>query len=269
MSQVRPEGHQSEDAGSLTGRTSWLSRPVGECDMVRCPGQDQRFWKPQDIFEVDCPKCGRPVEFFKDEPQLKCRRCGHTVMNPKIDLGCAEWCQYAEQCLGVRFSRLTLVRQKLIDEMKEVLGTDEKRIEHVLAILSYAERIQAVEGGDPLVVKAVAILHDIGISGAERKDHSSTAKDRENERPSIAENILKRNDIPHDIIEQICRIIVKYHSHKDIDTIEFWILRDAIRLVHVPKDCLGADEEKLTEFIDHMFRTHEGRRIATELLLRT
>ena len=68
--------------------------------MVRCPGQDQRFWKPEDIFEVKCPNCGEKVEFFKDEPKLKCRSCGHLVVNPKIDLGCAEWCQYAERCVG-------------------------------------------------------------------------------------------------------------------------------------------------------------------------
>ncbi|MHC4458747.1 MAG: hypothetical protein ACYS0I_17010 [Planctomycetota bacterium] len=69
--------------------------------MVKCPGQDQRFWKPKDIFEVSCPDCGQTIEFFKDEPKLKCRKCGRMVVNPKIDLGCAEWCQYADQCIGI------------------------------------------------------------------------------------------------------------------------------------------------------------------------
>jgi len=69
--------------------------------MFRCPGQDQRFWKPEDIFEVRCPGCGETVEFFKDEPKLKCQKCGRIVLNPKINLGCAEWCKYAEQCLGI------------------------------------------------------------------------------------------------------------------------------------------------------------------------
>jgi hypothetical protein len=69
--------------------------------MLKCPGQDQRFWKPEDIFDVKCPGCGHSVEFFKDEPKRKCRNCGQTVINPKIDLGCAQWCQYAEQCLDI------------------------------------------------------------------------------------------------------------------------------------------------------------------------
>lgn len=255
---------------------SRLSQLAGEYVMVRCPGQDQRFWKPQDIFEVDCTKCGQPVEFFKDEPQLKCRQCGHTVINPKIDLGCAEWCQYAEQCLGVRLSSPTIVRQKLIEEMKKVFGTDEKRIEHALAVLDYAERIHAVEGGNPLVVKAVAILHDIGFHGSEREHNSSTGKYQEIESSSgasrrwrdIADDILKRHDIPHETIERICEIITSHHSAKDIETTEFRILQDADQLVKIQQDYAGADKGKLAEFIDKTFRTKEGHRIATELFLK-
>ena len=96
--------------------------------MIRCPGQDQRFWKPDDIFEVKCPTCSGAVEFFKDEPKLKCRRCEQMVVNPKIDLGCAQWCQYAEQCLGVSVGKeISVIREKLIDEMKKVFAGDEKR----------------------------------------------------------------------------------------------------------------------------------------------
>ena len=90
--------------------------------MLRCPGQDQRFWKPEDIFEVRCPGCGQPVEFFKDEPKLNCRKCGHLVVNPKIDLGCAEWCQYAEQCMGVSTEKdISAIQDKLMNEMRRTL----------------------------------------------------------------------------------------------------------------------------------------------------
>ena len=70
--------------------------------MVKCPGQDQRYWKPEDISEEDCPACGAKIEFWKDEPRVKCPKCRKAVMNPKIDLGCAQWCRYAQQCLEVR-----------------------------------------------------------------------------------------------------------------------------------------------------------------------
>lgn len=235
--------------------------------MVRCPGQDQRFWKPDAIFEVECSSCGKAVEFFKDEPQLKCRDCGHTVINPKIDLGCAEWCQYAQQCLGVTVKNLTIVRQKLIDEMKTVFSPDEKRIKHALAVLDYAERIQAVEGGDPLVVKAAAILHDIGIHEAERKYGSPAGKYQEIEGPPIADEILKRHNIPPETSEHICRIIANHHSAKDIDTKEFRILWDADRLVNIPEDFPDASKDELQSIVEKTFRTREGHRIATELFL--
>jgi len=66
----------------------------------KCPGQDQRFWKPQDIFDVICPHCGHEIEFWKDEPVRNCDECKRPVCNPKLDLGCAQWCEYGKECLG-------------------------------------------------------------------------------------------------------------------------------------------------------------------------
>ena len=66
---------------------------------MKCPGQDTRYWKPGDVFEVVCPSCGRPAEFFKDDPSRKCPACGARFRNPRMDLGCAEWCPYASECI--------------------------------------------------------------------------------------------------------------------------------------------------------------------------
>ena len=206
--------------------------------MVRCPGQDQRFWKPDDIFEVNCSQCGKPIEFFKDEPKLKCKNCGHTVVNPKIDIGCAEWCQYAEQCIGVAVENLSIIRDKLIDEMKMIFGQDQKRIDHALAVLDYAEKIQAIEGGDPLVVKAAAILHDIGIHQAECKYGSSAGKYQEIEGPIIAREILSKYELDKETVEHICKIIANHHSAKDIDTVEFRCIWDADWLVNIQEHWL-------------------------------
>ena len=236
--------------------------------MVRCPGQDQRFWKPGDIFEVKCPGCGRPVEFFKDEPKLKCRKCGKLVTNPRIDLGCAEWCQYAEQCVGTPATRqVNIMSNRLIEEMKNVFGADQKRIEHALGVLDYAERIYKVEGGDPLIVKAAAVLHDIGIKEAERKHGSSAAKYQEIKGPPIGRNILSQYDFLPDDIEHICRIIGSHHSAKDIDTIEFAIVWDADRLVNIPVEFPDLEREKLKKLIERVFKTETGRQIAKELFL--
>ncbi|MDK1032666.1 MAG: hypothetical protein QGD94_11710 [Planctomycetia bacterium] len=69
--------------------------------IVKCPGQDQRFWKPGDIYEIACLKCGNAVEFWKDDPVRPCKSCGFKMRNPKLDLACAEWCKFADKCLGV------------------------------------------------------------------------------------------------------------------------------------------------------------------------
>ena len=234
--------------------------------MFRCPGQDQRFWKPEDIFQVSCPACGRAVEFFKDEPRLKCRGCGEMVANPKIDLGCAEWCRYAEKCLGVSTtSRMSNIRDELIQQMKGVFGDDGKRIEHALRVLDFAEQIQATEGGNPLVVKAAAILHDVGIHEAERKYGSAAGKYQQIEGPPIAEEILRKYELGDDLLGHICKIIANHHTAKGIDTIEFRCVRDADWLANMPRQCSDMDSGRLRSFIAETFKTKKGKEIATAL----
>ncbi|MFH1117826.1 MAG: phosphohydrolase, partial [Pseudomonadota bacterium] len=67
---------------------------------MKCPGQDPRFWKFDAIFDAECPKCGSKLEFFKDETRRTCKKCGHKVLNPKMDFGCATHCKFAADCFG-------------------------------------------------------------------------------------------------------------------------------------------------------------------------
>lgn len=68
--------------------------------MLKCPGLDKLHWKPEDIFNVPCPACQKPVEFFKTDSVRKCPSCHCSVRNPRLDLGCAAWCPHAELCFG-------------------------------------------------------------------------------------------------------------------------------------------------------------------------
>jgi len=72
---------------------------------IKCPGQDTMFWKPGDIFEHVCPECQAKIEFFKDDARRRCPGCGHVFPNPKLNLGCAKWCQFADKCLGLNPER--------------------------------------------------------------------------------------------------------------------------------------------------------------------
>lgn len=67
--------------------------------MPKCPGQDSRNWKADDVHQVPCPNCGVSVEFFKDDRSRKCAKCGTRFKNPFLDMGCAAWCIYAKECV--------------------------------------------------------------------------------------------------------------------------------------------------------------------------
>ena len=102
---------------------------------MKCPGQDTRYWKPDAVFEVACPQCGKDVEFFKDDTARRCKHCGHRFVNPKMDFGCASYCPYAEQCLGDLPPELLarqedLLKDRVAIEMKRHFGQDFKRIAH-------------------------------------------------------------------------------------------------------------------------------------------
>jgi len=236
----------------------------------RCPGQDTRNWSPDDLSNLACPGCGASIEFWKDDYCRVCRQCGKKVRNPKFDPGCAKWCESAAECLGAEAAVVAAalsLRDRLITEMKTVLGDDQRRIKHALDVLGYAEQIQDDEGGDPLVVKAAAILHDIGIHEAERKHGSSSGRYQEIEGPPIAQSILDRFGVKPDVADHVCRIVGSHHSARDIDTLEFRIVWDADWLVNIPEEHAGKTKEDLAKLIARVFRTATGRRLAEKMFL--
>ena len=96
-------------------------------DRPRCPGQDQRYWKPEDIFDFPCPQCGGEVEFWKDEPVRVCPSCKREVFNPRIDLGCAKWCKSAVECLGslpAEAQQDEALRDRLLAAKRAALGNE-------------------------------------------------------------------------------------------------------------------------------------------------
>lgn len=52
--------------------------------MDKCPRQDPNNLSADDIFEIPCPDCGHEIEFFKDEPERKCPKCGKKVPNTTL-----------------------------------------------------------------------------------------------------------------------------------------------------------------------------------------
>jgi len=242
---------------------------------MRCPGQDMRYWKPGDIFETQCPKCGAKVEFFKDEVKRRCR-CGHEIVNSRLDLGCAQWCPYAEQCLGAvpeemkarqKAEEKNLLRERIALEMKKYFGTDFRRMNHALKVARFAEQILKSEGGNPLVVLGAAYLHDIGIHEAEKKHGSPSGHFQEIEGPPIAREILKKLAVDPEIAEEICDIVSHHHSPGENESLNFQIVFESDWLVNIEEEGLSQDRAKIQEIVRKAFKTVTGKRLAEERYL--
>jgi len=238
----------------LAQAVKWKGEP-----MRRCPGQDRRFWKPEDIIDVDCASCGRELEFFKAEPLRRCPGCGDRVSNPSVSLGCARWCRYARECLGFdprtaaagqKSGKEQPMVKKLLDKIGEEFGDNPERVSHAIKVLEKAERILQEEKAAPRVVLAAALLHDIGMKEAERKHGSAAPRFQELEGPPVARRLLEDFDFSEEDTEHICRIIADHHSGMEDETPEFRVVWDAYRLAGFCEeypDAGGREKQKLLE----------------------
>ena len=133
---------------------------------MQCPGQDNRYWDGEAVFEVPCPHCGNQLEFFKDDSQRSCKQCGNRVLNPRIDFGCAAYCSHAEQCLGSMPPELLAKQKNLFKDKlsiavrKQLIGKEElykkaaKRTEIAEQLCKDEQR------GDMAAVLAATLLID-------------------------------------------------------------------------------------------------------------
>ncbi len=165
---------------------------------MKCPGQDMQFWKPGDIYEVDCPGCGRTVEFFKDDTARRCGHCGHRFANPQMDFGCAAYCPYAEQCIGdlppeVAAQQENLLKDKVAIAVKQHYGRDFKSIGHATRVARYAEQIAREEKAGLAVVLTAAYLLDVDGDAAAQDAGTVVARsilERVKARPELADQVV-------------------------------------------------------------------------------
>jgi hypothetical protein len=133
-------------------------------EQIKCPGQDTRHWKPDDIFTVECPKCGAEIEFFKDDTRRRCAWCGHLFYNPKIEMGCAEWCQYADKCvpeLVKEKQAMQTFKERLRERALGLAAGDPDLAARFDRGLALATDLLKAEGGDPKVVFAAILLQKV------------------------------------------------------------------------------------------------------------
>jgi Zn ribbon nucleic-acid-binding protein/HD superfamily phosphohydrolase YqeK len=237
---------------------------------MECPGQDTMFWKQDDVFEIECPKCGYHVEFFKYDVKRKCR-CGHEMVNPKIDFGCAQWCSYGDKCLESLPEDVRAVqkdeqnkrlRERILQEIKKYFGQDAKSIKHALRVAKYAEEILKIEGGHPLVILGAAYLHDIGMKEAKEKYGNPSWEDEEREGAAAARDILKKLNIQREIYDEICDIIAHHRHPREREALHFQIFYEADGLAAIEE---GVSREQEEDIIGKAIQTATGKKLAKEL----
>ena len=201
------------------------------------------------------------------------QKCGHKMVNPRMDFGCASYCQHADQCLGdlppeLLAERKDLLKDRVAWEMKRYFQRDFKRVGHASKVARYAEQLAKEEKGDMVIVLCAAYLHDIGIHEAERKYNSTAARYQEEEGPPIAGEILAGLSASREIIDEVCDIVGHHHHPRSEETVNFKILYDADLIVNLEEEQeehpLGA--EKLSAILEKSFLTAGGRVLAKTIL---
>ncbi len=161
------------------------------------------------------------------------------------------------------------LKEPAIEKMKDIFGTDEKRIEHALKVLNYAEEILSGEkmtGSEAEVVILTAILHDIGIHEAERKYNSNSGRYQEIEGPPIAKAILEALRLDSEIVERVCYIIGGHHTWSKNDGKDFQIIWEADMLVNIQDEGVECFGPNIKSVIDKNFKTPTGKKLAQETL---
>ena len=187
---------------------------------VICPGQDTRYWRPEDIFDIPCGVCGKDVEFFKDDVTRRCRSCGTLIRNPKISLGCAQWCEHAKECLGYDPKEMAdevadqgSLLDQLIAALKVELGSDQERISRALAVTEEAEELVRQAEVERRTVLASALLHDFG-----QNNGSDT---------SVARKVMEKAGLEGSAIQDVVNLIVEL-GRDDASSPEARLLRRAL-----------------------------------------
>lgn len=225
----------------------------------RCPGQNTMFWKPGDIFEVSCPNCGKPVEFWKDDARRTCT-CGHRFLNPKRDIGCLEWCKYAEKCMPDMFKGENLrafYRDRLLAAAKKALRPDDAVVGEALEVLDLAEELVSAEGGEPKVVIAATLLSELlRVSPAGQDDQTA-----------LARKILVELGTEVEVVDEVCKLIQDVFPGDEPGNLNLRILQDARTMVKLGERRALLEKSALERLIDSKLTTEAGRRVARSRLL--
>lgn len=241
---------------------------------MKCPGQDTQYWSEDAIFETQCPECGHPMEFFKDDATRRCAGCQKKIVNPKMDFGCAAYCKFAEQCLGTLPEEFVaqqddLFKDRVAVEMKKYFGTDFKRIGHAAKVAGYAEKIGKAEKANLPVILCAAYLYDIGARNAWAKYSSDAPEDIAKESPKVVKELMEKLGAKPELTDAIVKMVGDHSRPEESRDLDRKILYDADMLAHMAvcgkKE--GVPEDEFRAKIERLYLTPAGKDLAKQVLM--
>jgi Zn ribbon nucleic-acid-binding protein len=239
---------------------------------MKCPGQDTQYWDKNAVFETECPECGHTLEFFKDDTTRLCKNCQKKIVNPKMDFGCASYCNFAEQCLGslpedFKGVRDDLLKDRVAVEVKRYLKTDFKRIGHAVRMAGFAEKIGKKEKANLPVVLCAAYFYNIVTNVVLEKYGSDLQEYPEKENSGIIRKIMEKLGAREEMIQEIIHIVNSGSSLKKEDSPEKNIIHDAHILAII--DACNKEDSKEKDLIcaelEQQIRTSVGKELTKQL----
>ncbi len=160
--------------------------------LSKCPGQDTRYWTADDIHEQPCPHCGETIEFWKTDIRVRCPHCKQKAVNPRFNLGCAEWCAYAEQCLG------SAARGTAPQPLRQVLDRELSRLVHGLPLQLKEVKKMMVEVEEKcrtIKVDPLPILTALVVLGAQELGRLMDV-------PAFLRNLTEEHHFPLEAVQE-------------------------------------------------------------------
>lgn len=200
-----------------------------------CPGQDTRFWQPGDIFDSKCGNCGNPIEFFKDDASQKCKKCGTRIQNPKLNMGCAQWCEHAEECLGYDPKTIDAdnvenkpgldvsISDKILNEIKAEFKENSSEYKTAIQIREVVDNLLDEKPGRPRIVIPAALLANV--------DANTGNNDNESEIITVAKRIMNSIGLDKATVEDVAEILVAIHLNQTVECDEFKVVTESINTI--------------------------------------
>jgi len=200
----------------------------------KCPGQDQRYWTPDAIFDVRCPYCGRAIEFWKDEPSRVCRGCAREVRNPRIDLACAEWCAEAEACLGHSVDGAGVaepVVERLMALLEQRLADQPEKLVQARQVCAQVDTLLQSQTAEPNIAKPAALLVGVALIDEAAVDEDAPRGESELLDSDFLREILAGAGIAEQEAEKIEELVLSVFSTQPRDSAELRLVQEAVGLV--------------------------------------